>query len=232
MQRIKDADETYGEYKLSELFVRDGFYPGYLSQKIKILFIGRESLGMVGNDYIDVLFDAYHNKIVGDRNLNRYSFHSTMLYIAYALQHSEYDWDYVPYATQFIEEFGRENGCSFAFMNISKFSNESGQWKADNKLIDKFIELSCGFHGREIDLLNPDIIIGMNLQHRMPCLGTFENPLYYGRKNAVCYQVLKTATGKEYIYLDTWHFSAIGKSPDKDIFAPVIEALRANNKLK
>lgn len=218
---------------LRELYVKDGFYPEYTRQPIKVLFIGREGLEIGGQDYINLVFDAYHNKKVGSLPLNRYQFHATMLYISYALKHGIYKWDEIPYATEFVDEFGKTNGCSFAFMNFSKLSNESGLWQADERLINTFGELSknsnCDYFAKEIGLLNPDIIIGMNLGNRMDYLGTFTEIKYYGSKNDVCFQKLTTSDKKGYVFLDAWHFSAPSKSPERDIFNPIIESLKDNS---
>ena len=40
---------------IERLFVSDGFYPYYTSQKKKILFIGREALGIGGWNYMELL---------------------------------------------------------------------------------------------------------------------------------------------------------------------------------
>ena len=221
-----------GEESIAEIFVNDGFYPYYTNQKVKVLFIGKESLDIAGTNYQELLYRAYLNKRIGSKTLNKDRFHSTMLYIAYALENKEYNWLNIPYADETIHEFARENGFSFAFMNLSKFSNESGEWKADVKLINKFIELSLkskeNFFGTEIDLLEPDIIIGMNLGGMAECLGTFsESQDYFGSNDDVRIRSLITQTGKEYLYFKTWHFSAPGKSPSSDIFYPLFEALKA-----
>lgn len=219
------------EEELRGLYVTDGFYPNYTKQRIKILFIGKEGLELSGEDYIECLYDAYLNRRIGSMYINQHRFHSTMLYIAYALERRVYEWSKIPYADELVEEFGRPDGISFAFMNLSKFSNESGDWMADEKLIDSFLRLSeCpenNFFGGEICLLNPDIIIGMNLGGRMAALGRFENPQFFGDNHDVCFQTLITGD-KRYNYLDTWHFSAPGKSPEWNIFNPVITALKQN----
>ena len=232
-QQIIANDNSVNKEDLGELYVNDGFYPEYTKQPIKILFIGKEGLEVAGQDYIRCVFEAYHNKIVGCRPLNQYQFHATMLYISYALKHKVYEWNAIPYATEFVDEFGMSDGCSFAFMNISKLSNESGQWQADEELIDTFGRLSqnpnCDYFAKEIGLLNPDVIIGMNLGERMKLLGEFSNFKYYGSKDDVCFQTLTTFDGKSYIYLDVWHFSAPRKSPERDIFTPIIESLKDNS---
>ncbi len=114
------------EQSYSELFVEDGFYPFYTQQPVKILFVGREALGMAGLNYVDVLFDAYKNKTVGEKSLDEYKFHRLLFSIAYGIIRRETDWKKIPYASELADNFGTQGGISFAFMNLSKFSNESG----------------------------------------------------------------------------------------------------------
>ena len=218
---------------IRESYIGDGFYPEYTRQKIKILFIGKEGLDLSGNNYIETLFEAYHNKLIGNIPLNQHRFHNTMLYITYALQYGVYRWAEIPYATEFVDNFGVPGGLSFAFINLSKFSNNSGNWMADYELIDLFLELSSksdfDFFAREIDIVNPDLIVTMNLGERMGYLGTFSELKRYGEHNDVCYQILTTSLKKQYPLIDTWHFSAPSKSPERDIFLPSLEALRDNH---
>lgn len=217
---------------IKELFVSDGFYPNYTTQKKKILFIGREALEIGGCNYMEFLYEAYQEKQIGSRTLNQHRFHSTMLYLTYAIEYGVYDLKNIPYANEFISEFAQLNGISNAFMNLSKFSNESGKWMANQSLINTFTsasrKASVNFFATEIDLLSPDIIFGMNLGGNMKCFGIYESPKMYGNNNDVCFQILKTPSGKEYPYLDCWHFSAPGKKVERDIFNPAIEALKDN----
>lgn len=216
---------------IEDFFVTDGFYPYYTYQKKRILFIGREALEIGGANYMEFLYEAYQEKRIGNKTLNQHKFHSTMLYLTYAIEHEVYKWEEIPYADEFISEFAQPEGISNAFMNLSKFSNESGCWAADNNLIDSFISASIqspvNLFATEIDLLAPDIIFGMNFSERMKCLGNFESPKMYGNCD-VCFQTLITPSGKTYPYLDCWHFSAPGKKTETDIFNPVIEALQDN----
>lgn len=220
---------------IERLFVSDGFYPYYTSQKKKILFIGREALEIGGCNYMEFLYEAYQEKQIGSLPLNRHKFHSTMLYLTYAMEHEIYTWSDIPYASEFISEFAQPGGISNAFMNLSKFSNESGEWVADGNLINSFISASSrspvNFFAKEIDLLSPDIIFGMNLGKSMECFGAFESPRGYGNGD-VCFQFLKTPSGGKYPYLDCWHFSAPGKSAKENIFNPAIEALKDNGIIK
>lgn len=233
---INSIDDIEKRKLIPELYIPDGFYPEYTRQKFKILFIGKEGLQLWGNDYLEKLFEAYHNKYIGDidpTHINRYQFHYTMIYIAYALQNGIYKWEDIPWASEIVDNFGIPGGFSFAFMNLSKFSNESGNWKADEELIDTFLRLSQNpdydFFAQAVNILDPNLIISMNLEDRMKYMGKFSDFKRYGKNEMdVCFQTITTSIGKEYTLLDTWHFSAPCKSPKIDIFERVMEALRDN----
>lgn len=138
--KVRLGDKCPGN--IDELFVSDGFYPYYTSQKKKILFIGREALEIGGCNYMEFLYEAYQEKRIGSKTLNQHKFHSTMLYLTYAIEHAVYKWEEIPYADEFISEFAQPGGISNAFMNLSKFSNGSGSWASDYNLIDLFISAS------------------------------------------------------------------------------------------
>ena len=71
--RWRKAVDAAGLPGLSgDLLVTDGLYPRYTMQKIPLLFIGRETLEMEGEDYIDVLFSAYKEQRVAGTSLNVY----------------------------------------------------------------------------------------------------------------------------------------------------------------
>lgn len=215
-------------------FVSDGFYPYYTSQDVKILFVGKESYGLDGCDYIEVLYKAIKSKKIGKRGISQHKFHTLMLYVVYGLQHGFIDYESIPHAEQICECFAEQNGISYAFMNLSKLSNESGETKAKNELIDYFLDLSSSksdFFAREIELLNPDLIIGMNLNEggkrdRYKYLGELKNPRWYGDNNQVCAQKLITKNHKEYDFLDCYHFSAPRKKWKEDYYDPIVLAVK------
>lgn len=91
---INSAQGLGAEDLIKQLYITDGFYPEYTQQNKKILFIGKEGLELGGNDYIEKLFTAYQTKFIGEtypRPINSYQFHSTMLYIAYAVNYKVYN---------------------------------------------------------------------------------------------------------------------------------------------
>ncbi len=214
------------EQSFSELFVEDGFYPFYTQQPVKILFVGRETLGMAGLNYIDVLFDAYKSKIVGEKSIDGYKFHRLLFYIAYGIIHRETDWKKIPYASELADNFGTPSGISFAFMNLSKFSNESTSWEADNLLIDSFLEKSQkakeNLFNKEIELLSPDLIFTVNLEGRINFLGEITERQ---NGNDVDFMRLKAGT-RQIPLLNTWHFASPNKSDYQHYYKPIVETLQ------
>lgn len=214
------------EKSSSELFVEDGFYPFYSQQPVKILFVGREALGMAGLNYVKTLFEAYKANSVGGKSLDEYKFHRLLFYIAYGIIHRETDWAKIPYASELAANFGTQNGISFAFMNLSKFSNESDSWEADNLLIDSFLEKSQkskeNLFNKEIELLSPDLIITMNLEGRINFLGEITERQ---NGNDVDFMKLK-ADSRQIPLLNTWHFASPNKSEYQNYYKPIVETLQ------
>lgn len=208
-----------------EIIVHDGFYPYYTFQPVKILFIGREALGIEGWNYIDVLYEAYKDNHVGLRALNQCSFHTTMFYIAYSLNNNGATWQDTPYAEDLSADFASERGISFAFMNLSKLSNESESSSWLNKdLVGRFMQASeregQTFWNKEIEILSPDLIITTNFGDYgyLGCLGNVERQdvdLSDDIKRNVGVYMLH-AGEKRIPLLDTWHFSAPRKSPERN----------------
>jgi hypothetical protein len=186
-------------------------------------------LGIAGCDYIKIIFESIKSKEIGGISLNRYKFHALMLYIAYGLQYGFPNYRDIPYATEIGNDFATQYGVSYAFMNLSKFSNESGKWQSNEKLMDMFLKISSmsneNLFAKEIEILNPDLIISMNLKDKHKYLGTLKSPVFYGNNQQVCAQKLVTDYG-EYDFLDCYHFSAPRKKWEIDYYLPIIEAAK------
>lgn len=211
--------------RTSDDIVADGFFPHYSSQRCKVLFVGRESLGLTGLNYIDLIHYSYtEEKAIGTQGLNQHRFHSLMLYIAYALNNGYPEWDNIPYATEIADNFATGKGVSFAFMNYSKLSNDSDNWQADWDLINSYEKAlenaSSNFYSEQIDILQPDIILTMNLGDKLKNLGELE-PLEYGQ--VASYYRLKTDQGN-FLLVDLYHFSAT-KSMNDCYYQPILKGL-------
>lgn len=210
----------------SELFVRDGFAPYYTHQRVKILFIGKEALEIAGFDYmVDIIKKCYNENSLGGKTINQYQFHALMNYIAYGINNKIKTYTELPWASDIASNFGKPGGISFAFMNVSKFSNESGNWYADKNLIETFITASSqsdfNLFSKEIDLLEPDLIIGMNLKNWYDALGD-SCDFVRNFNGCVDYYHLKTENG-EYPLFDSYHFSYM-VNKDTYFYTPIINA--------
>jgi len=209
-----------------DAIVRDGFYPYYFSQNRKILYIGREALGLEGCNYLEVLAHSYRTgKRVGEKHLNASFFHARMLHIAYGILNREPDWDEIPWASEIGDTFGMPGGVSFAFMNLSKVSNESGNWASDWNLINRACSASQthrNFPKEEIEMLAPDLIIAMNIADKLgPVLGKLED--FFRTDDAEGYVV--TLGERQTLLINTWHFSAFGKRHVEHFYGPICEIL-------
>jgi hypothetical protein len=206
--------------------VSDGFYPHYFSQKKRILFIGREARGIAGCSYIDILYPCYRDaKRVGDQHLNSSKFHSRMLRITHGIMNDLPEWRGIPYASTIGDTFGAPNGLSFAFMNISKFSNESENWQSDWAAINTFHGVSAhkrNFNREQIAILEPHIIITMNLGEKLNVLGELD--LIHVSEDAKSFSL--DINGQRSLLIDTWHFSAPRKSANAHYYNPICEAIR------
>ena len=56
------------------VFNRDGFYPGYNHQKVKILFVGREACYMAGKNYTECMYAGFKKGYVGRWTVNQSPF--------------------------------------------------------------------------------------------------------------------------------------------------------------
>lgn len=149
------------------IFVEDGPFPFYEQQKTKILFIGRELYGKRNEG--DPQTIKYWNERESMEKLG--VFQSRLLYLAYGILHgecSEDTWKKMDTASKlnsiFAEDANKIDGAfSYAFMNASKILNEySSQVGKD---YDAFVNdpVNRAFFVREIELLDPDIIVSGNL---------------------------------------------------------------------
>jgi len=205
--------------------VADGFYPHYFHQKRRILFVGREARDISGFNYIDVLYPAYREtKRIGSQPLNINKFHSRMLYIAYGVMNGMPEWKDIPYASEIGDTFGGANGLSFAFMNLSKLSNDGDRWQADWDVINAAHELSTrsrNFNQEQLAILEPHIVITMNLGDRIASLGQL-TPIH---SSDLARSFWLDSGGHRSLLIDTWHFSAPYKDDIKDYYEPICHAI-------
>jgi hypothetical protein len=205
--------------------VVDGFYPHYFNQKKKILFIGWEPVDIPGCHYIDILYKCYREtKRIGDRHLNQSQFHYLMMYVAYGILNGMPTWQAIPCASKIGDTFGCPDGLSFAFMNISKLSNEI--WQANHRIINTAHALSTqprNFIQQEVAILEPHIVITMcrTKKDKIASLGQL-TPIH-ASKQAESYWL--DSGNHRSLLINTWHFSAHKTNIDS-FYTPICDEIR------
>ena len=243
--------KTVGD-KEDSWFIPDGFYPKYLVQKPKILFMGRDAYDLFGEEdasgdatYIEKFLPQYLTGRIGPngKNINGVKFHKMLIQVAYGILH-ECNWNQsaeapgkpsVPYAFDICDGGRIFEQVSFAFMNLCKWSHDS--WKESSpgtnaawNDIDLFVEKSTtggrNFIMDEIAMLAPDIIISMNFGlDRITTLSGGAAKLV-DSSNPDCYVYqLETQQGTTVLF-DSWHFSG-RKSEEFRIYNPLCEQIDA-----
>lgn len=162
LNRIHQLMAEWKRSSADELFTSDGFYPYYTHQAIKVLFVGREGIGLAGCDYIEALFQAYQQNRIGNKSVNGYTFHRRLLYMLYGIQNGFPEWSDVPAAQAIAQTFATPSGISCAFLNLTKTSNERGHWATDMQALLASLDRDAPFLQKEVALLNPDLIISSN----------------------------------------------------------------------
>jgi len=230
LSNLKKLNELFQEWHISidkdpKELVFDGFYPYYYSQKTKILFIGRESLGLTGLNYIEELLYGYWDKRIGRQHINSNFFHKRMIYVAYGLNNNMMPWHEIPMADEITENFAKPNGLSFAFMNISKTSNENDDWSSDWNLIDQSFNASTkekNFIHEQIKILNPNVIISMNLGEKIHSFGNITE--LEKAEQISAYEL--NLSEQQILVLSTFHFTAPKKDDVVDFYIPICDMVK------
>lgn len=221
---VNSSSEIPDDDKAS--FVSDGFYPGYTNQKVRVLFVGRESLQMGNADYIEEIYPRFQSNDINGWTLDRYKFFAMQFYIAYGFNRGFPDWNTgVPWASELAKAMVDPDGVSFAFMNISKFTNWSeDDWQTNWELVARSIRNARDddFLAREVSILAPDVICTMNIACMFgDFLGELAPLPRLSRGGDVAVYEIKLRGGRTVPLLDMWHFSAPGKSPCGSYYDPV-----------
>lgn len=212
-------------------FCFDGFYPFYTHQKEKILFIGQESYGLPRHSYIDVFYKVHRTAVLGNnKSINTSMFHRRIFYIAYGILNHFPKWSDVPYPASYCNEIFTQNGVSFAFMNVSKFSPNTSYRPTNWVDVIRSVREGAANIKKEVELLAPDIVITMSFlrdqEIRMALFDTCE-AIDCTNPNVHVYRA--TNGGKEILVLDTWHFSAV-KKEFECYYQPIANALKKHHR--
>lgn len=221
------------EHDAISYFGSDGFFPGYFNQEIKVLFIGREARDNSNGDLVVKMLQEFEEKSYITKSI----FWRRLIYILYGIITKEnYVYEDIPNIVEIIDELKNQSKLGFAFMNVSKYSNDREDGAtSDFKLINRFLvdsELNKrNFIKEEIEILNPDVIVTANLWDGNISLDILE--LCFPNKKLVSTIDDKanlynfSLNGREIKLIDLWHFSKPGSDKDK-YYDPVVELLFKN----
>ena len=206
-------------------FMADGAYPHYFGQNPRVLFIGREAYG----DYepctkASYLVEYYENYIegmaYGERSLNQAKFHGRLFYMMHAINTGAENWSDVPWAEKIAMEDFKTGKLSFAFMNLNKLMNISGDNVTDMETLEKFAHTYREETRKEIEILDPHIIVSANLMNQVdmnPIFGDWEGLSGNGEDGENIYVWRGCVNGHPVYLLDLLHFSAYNK-PEYEAF--------------
>ena len=236
---VKNGDKT--KTTPVDCFAKDGFFPGYFEQKRKVLFICRETRMIGGFDFRDTTKEFFENDF---NNTNGFWRH--ILYIVHGIKTEGTEtYKEIPTALGILDEMYSKNNFGFAVINISKYSNDDpNNWQTNVDLANRFLKDSnldkTNFFQRELEILNPDIIITANLwapglfneDYLDLCLprtnfSKCKNVTYQGE--SVAEYGKYNLNGREIDFIDLHHFSA-KKSDKYCYYNPVMKILFKKNK--
>lgn len=238
-----DIDKSQSLRVHAKLFNMDGFYPFYTQQKVRILFVGREACCMQGKNYITTICPCIKNDNFNGWTVNQYPFHRRQFYLAYGIlqffgsnQREFPKWEDVPWASDMARNiFAKSHGeaingldsISWAFINLSKFSNETDNWQTDySSRYLPFVndDVNRSYLKEQIRILNPHLIIGANVGELRDMLGYESDTCDKNEKACFYYPPTTNADGRFPPFLDCYHFAAI-KSDEKGFYIPVREVI-------
>ena len=199
-----DALNAKWEEACPENFVSYGFYPYYTKRKYRLLFVGRETRGLSGCDYIQTIYKYYINGDMLDG-----LFHHRIFRFAYGLLHDfpEYN-DKFPKARKIaLDEFANGD-LSFAFMNISTIANETGDYHTQQDTYTKSEENGRPFRREMIKILAPDVIVCANCGWDISRLADQRECLE--ESDPIVTEKLLFGT-QTCLRFDTYHWSSFGK---------------------
>ena len=225
--------------RFSVNFYMDGFYPYYTRQNCRVLFVGREACWLNGGNYIETVCKSIQADNFNGWTVNQYPFHKRQFYLAYGILKFVKDgvfpkWEAVPWASEMAKRifaksdadsdigntFGGLHSISWAFINLSKISNNSGNWQIGDTYYSFTNDAKNREYTRkEIKLLAPNIIIGANVPELAEILG-YASP---SKDNANCYYY--SPNGDFPHFLNCWHFSAT-KADKTAFYNPVAEIVQ------
>lgn len=216
----------------SDVWNSDGIFPGYTSAKFKILFVGRENrtdydyaqnLGKFDNNLIFLKLSEWDNE--GNKNHFRSRFYPRILEITRKINNHDAPNEYT--TNEYLDYLREKHRLDFAFMEISKYANIKADGdKVNKKMVDSFLtDKSIENTQKEIEIINPDLIITMNLWSSDLGIKDKMNKIF-GIANPEKGKLCTAKIGKqEFKLMNLYHFSAYNRK-NEDFIKPVYNAYK------
>lgn len=186
----------------------DGALPGYSSSRKHVVFIGN---GLGVNVCPDII-EKFYNEVYVDQDvdIDHSHLHCLLFYITYGIANKKPKWKDLPWPSK-MGHCANENGVSFALIDYSKGRSE-----------DYLGEKGLGeFFRRELEILEPDLIVLSNLGEKIPLMGRAD--LKYSNENLSLYSV---EIGSRIVPVaDVWDFADCNKDIEKAYYLPIMEGL-------
>jgi hypothetical protein len=195
------------------------------------LFIARETRYIAGQDNIEVILKKCRDNPQG---IGTEAVLRRMLFLAYGIQND----GTIPFENidpkKLCALAATAMGFSFAFMELSKYSNENDDGAAaDTELMAAFFEHSDlqnrNFIQEELSLLDPNIVITMNLWDGKIDAGVLRLALgdvpFIDCPHPGAARRTSSINGSRVPLIDLYHFSA-RKSDSEDFYKPVMGIVR------
>lgn len=244
----KEALKKDKNNKVDLLWNSDGIFPGYTKNKFKILFIGRENrtdygfakkhFGELQRNIVFLKIEEWKDEIKDENNPYpkfRSQYWPRIFKIMKGIKQS-LSYKNLGKPKEYIKELLDEesenyNDFGFAFMELSKYQNKSKTGAiANKKLISRFLtDTSIEYIKKEINIINPDLIITMNLWDISPEVTESISKIFCINKAVIGKLYDVQINRKTFKLINLYHFSAI-KSTEKNFYNPVIKIVKKVSK--
>lgn len=232
----KNLDST----TVKTLWNSDGIFPGYSKSKFKILFIGRENRTDYVNsaDFKKIGQNLTFQKINewrADDLPNRSQYWKRIVRIVYGTKNEgKIPLENVPEPNEVLKEMCEKNDYGFAHIEISKFANPSEDGgTSDVKTIRTFLEnTDLTFISKEIEIINPDLIITLNLWDNSLKIQNYLSEIFTNCKlsneseKGKLYKT--TINNKVYNIMDIYHLTA--HKTNEEYYNPIMKAYKSLKK--
>lgn len=227
---LNELDALMSEWSHAEraghLFVSDGLFPYYLQQKVRVLFVLRESYRVEWDILTECTSHLWREGAIR-RNLKATPHYKRILLMLYGIQNNFPDWKSLPKAETLAVNFGRAGGLSCALMHLRKDTRTGGRdtdWTALRQSVA--ISRPSDFIRREVSLLAPDVILASGIPSYLHLLAdsVATKPTAVIDGNIRVYPC--KINGKRRYIFSIWHLPTPSRSASRCFYYPLKTAMQ------